>query len=120
MTAPTTRAVRRRVTVRGTVQGVGFRPYVHRLATDLVLAGFVSNTASGVLIEVEGPPDGVARFCERLCAEPPPLAAVTGVGIEDLPATGADDTFRSVPPSGPRAAPCFRPTRRPAPTACGS
>ncbi|MDN3284912.1 carbamoyltransferase HypF [Streptomyces thermocarboxydus] len=94
MTAPTTRAVRRRVTVRGTVQGVGFRPYVHRLATDLVLAGFVSNTASGVLIEVEGPPDGVARFCERLCAEPPPLAAVTGVGIEDLPATGADDTFR--------------------------
>ncbi|MET9800847.1 carbamoyltransferase HypF [Streptomyces sp. NPDC006368] len=94
MTAPTTQAVRRRVTVRGTVQGVGFRPYVHRLATDLALAGFVSNTASGVLIEVEGPPDGVTRFCDRLSTELPPLAAVTGVGVEDLPATGADDAFR--------------------------
>ncbi|MCX3291916.1 carbamoyltransferase HypF [Streptomyces sp. NEAU-H22] len=93
MTAPPTGAVRRRVTVRGTVQGVGFRPFVHRLATDLALAGFVSNTASGVLIEVEGRPDGVADFCDRLAAEPPPLATVTGVGFEDLPATGADSTF---------------------------
>ncbi|AVH55112.1 MULTISPECIES: carbamoyltransferase HypF [Streptomyces] len=93
MTAPTTQAVRRRVTVRGTVQGVGFRPYVHRLATGLALTGFVSNTAYGVLIEVEGPPDDVARFRDRLPAELPPLAAVTEVAIEDLPATGADDAF---------------------------
>ena len=93
MTAPAAQAVRRRVVVRGTVQGVGFRPFVHRLATDLALAGFVSNTAGGVLIEVEGPPDGVARFCGLLATEPPPLAAVTGVGVEDLPATGADDAF---------------------------
>ncbi|GGX03516.1 carbamoyltransferase HypF [Streptomyces lomondensis] len=93
MTAPVAQAVRRRVTVRGTVQGVGFRPFVHRLATDLALAGFVSNTASGVVIEVEGPPEGVDRFCDRLAAEPPPLATVTGVGFEDLPVTGADGTF---------------------------
>ncbi|GAA2589396.1 carbamoyltransferase HypF [Streptomyces roseoviolaceus] len=93
MTAPATQAVRRRVTVRGTVQGVGFRPFVHRLATDLALAGFVSNTASGVLIEVEGPPQGIADFCDRLAQEPPPLATVTGVGFEDLPVSGADDTF---------------------------
>ncbi|MFB6846968.1 carbamoyltransferase HypF [Streptomyces sp. NPDC056373] len=93
MTAPVTGAVRRRVTVRGTVQGVGFRPFVHRLASELALAGFVSNTASGVLIEVEGPPEGVAGFCDRLAKEPPPLATVTGVGFEDLPATGADGTF---------------------------
>ncbi|WP_086562138.1 carbamoyltransferase HypF [Streptomyces africanus] len=93
MTAPVTQAVRRRVTVRGTVQGVGFRPFVHRLATDLSLAGFVSNTANGVLIEVEGPPDRVAGFCDRLATEPPPLAAVSGVGFEDLPVTGAEDTF---------------------------
>lgn len=93
MTAPATQAVRRRVTVRGTVQGVGFRPFVHRLATDLALAGFVSNTASGVLIEVEGPPEGIADFCDRLAQEPPPLATVTGVGFEELPVSGADDTF---------------------------
>ncbi|MFF7795444.1 carbamoyltransferase HypF [Streptomyces sp. NPDC007991] len=93
MTAPATRAVRRRVTVRGTVQGVGFRPFVHRLATDLSLAGFVSNTANGVLIEVEGPQERVADFCDRLANRPPPLAAVTGVGVEDLPVTGAEDTF---------------------------
>ncbi|MFJ8631973.1 carbamoyltransferase HypF [Streptomyces sp. NPDC093568] len=93
MTAPVTQAVRRRVTVSGTVQGVGFRPFVHRLATDLALAGFVSNTASGVLIEVEGPPDGVTQFCDRLATQPPPLAAVIGVGVEDLPVTGADDAF---------------------------
>ncbi|MEU6181863.1 carbamoyltransferase HypF [Streptomyces coeruleorubidus] len=93
MTAPATQAVRRRVTVRGTVQGVGFRPFVHRLATDLSLAGFVSNTANGVLIEVEGPPDRVTDFCDRLAAQPPPLATVTRVGVEDLPVGGADGTF---------------------------
>lgn len=93
MTAPVTQAVRRRVTVRGTVQGVGFRPFVHRLATDLSLAGFVSNTASGVLIEVEGTPDRVADFCDRLATQPPPLATVTGVGFEDLPLSGADGAF---------------------------
>ncbi|GAA4310594.1 carbamoyltransferase HypF [Streptomyces venetus] len=93
MTAPAAQVVRRRVTVRGTVQGVGFRPFVHRLATDLTLVGFVSNTASGVLIEVEGPPDGVAAFCDRLTTRPPPLATVTGVGLEDLPVTRADGSF---------------------------
>ncbi|MFI1169074.1 carbamoyltransferase HypF [Streptomyces sp. NPDC020801] len=93
MTAPPTGPVRRRLTVRGTVQGVGFRPYVHRLAADLALTGFVSNTAGGVLIEVEGPPEGVARFCDRLARQPPPLAAVTGIGHEDLPATGATAPF---------------------------
>ncbi|BCL24590.1 carbamoyltransferase HypF [Streptomyces tuirus] len=125
MTAPATRAVRRRVTVRGTVQGVGFRPFVHRLATDLALAGFVSNTASGVLIEVEGPLDGVADFCDRLAQEPPPLAAVTGVGFEDLPATGAESTFgirstdRSpgstlLPPDTATCPDCLRELRDPA------
>nr|BFD81014.1 carbamoyltransferase HypF [Streptomyces sp. Xyl84] len=102
MTAPATGAVRRRLTVRGTVQGVGFRPYVHRLAADLALAGFVSNTADGVLIEVEGPADGVTRFCDRLAAQPPPLAAVTGIGHEDIPATGAARPF-TIRPTEQRA-----------------
>ena len=45
-----------RLTVRGQVQGVGFRPYVYRLAREMNLAGHVSNDASGALIEVQGPP----------------------------------------------------------------
>ncbi|MFJ9704959.1 carbamoyltransferase HypF [Streptomyces sp. NPDC101234] len=95
MTAASTTAaaVRRRVTVRGTVQGVGFRPYVHRLAVDLALAGFVGNTANGVIVEVEGPAADVDRFCERLATEPPPLATVTAVGVEEVPVTGADPGF---------------------------
>ncbi|GGW15964.1 carbamoyltransferase [Streptomyces capoamus] len=93
MTAPATGPVRRRITVRGTVQGVGFRPYVHRLAAGLALAGFVGNTADGVLIEVEGPPEEVDRFAGRLTEQPPPLATVTGVGCEDVPATGAPGPF---------------------------
>ncbi|MDC2957941.1 carbamoyltransferase HypF [Streptomyces gilvifuscus] len=125
MTAPATQAVRCRVTVRGTVQGVGFRPFVHRLATDLALSGFVSNTASGVLVEVEGPPEGVSRFCDRLAAEPPPLAIVTGVGVEDLPATGTDATFTiraterspgrtQLPPDTATCADCLRELADPA------
>ncbi|MGV9348579.1 carbamoyltransferase HypF [Streptomyces spiralis] len=125
MTAPATAPVRRRLTVRGTVQGVGFRPYVHRLAADLALAGFVSNTASGVLIEVEGPPDGVARFCDRLAQQPPPLAAVTGIGLEELPATGAADPFTirptesstgrtQLPPDTATCADCLRELAGPA------
>ncbi|WP_053711095.1 carbamoyltransferase HypF [Streptomyces sp. NRRL B-3648] len=93
MTAPATGSVRRRITVRGTVQGVGFRPYVHRLAAGLALAGFVSNTADGVLIEVEGPPDDVDRFAGLLTEQPPPLATVTAVGCEDVPATGTTGPF---------------------------
>ncbi|MET8246375.1 carbamoyltransferase HypF [Streptomyces sp. NPDC005202] len=125
MTAPTAGVVRRRLTVHGTVQGVGFRPYVHRLAADLALAGFVSNTASGVLIEVEGPPDGVARFCDRLAEQPPPLAAVTGIGLEDVPATGATDPFTirpseqttgrtQLPPDTATCADCLRELADPA------
>ncbi|MEU5085360.1 carbamoyltransferase HypF [Streptomyces sp. NPDC021356] len=125
MTAPATGPVRRRLTVRGTVQGVGFRPYVHRLAADLALAGFVSNTAGGVLIEVEGPADGVGRFCERLAAQPPPLAAVTGIGHEDLPATGATHPFTirpteqaagrtQLPPDTATCADCLRELADPA------
>ncbi|WP_458248374.1 carbamoyltransferase HypF [Streptomyces sp. MAI_2237] len=125
MTAPATQAVRCRVTVRGTVQGVGFRPFVHRLATELALSGFVSNTASGVLIEVEGPPEGVAGFCDRLATEPPPLATVTGVGVEDLPATGTDGSFTiraterspgrtQLPPDTATCADCLRELADPA------
>ena len=56
---------RRTIAVRGVVQGVGFRPFVYRLARELRLAGWVQNTPAGVVIEVEGPAEAVAAFQEK-------------------------------------------------------
>ncbi|MEU3406583.1 carbamoyltransferase HypF [Streptomyces sp. NPDC006670] len=81
-------AERRRVTVRGVVQGVGFRPYVYTRATTLGLAGHVTNTPEGVVAEVEGPRSAVAAFCDRLAADAPPLAVVDTVDHRPVPATG--------------------------------
>jgi hydrogenase maturation protein HypF len=80
--------LRRRVLVRGVVQGVGFRPYLYGLATELALAGHVTNTAEGVVVEVEGTASAVARFCERIAAQAPPLARVESVEHRELPAVG--------------------------------
>jgi hydrogenase maturation protein HypF len=69
-------AVRAHVAVRGAVQGVGFRPFVYRLAQALRLAGWVSNTAAGVLIEVEGSASLVREFLFRLEHEKPAIAMI--------------------------------------------
>ncbi|MFF3619541.1 carbamoyltransferase HypF [Streptomyces sp. NPDC002467] len=79
---------RRRVVVRGVVQGVGFRPYVYTRATGLGLAGHVTNTPEGVVAEVEGAPAAVAAFCERLASDAPPLAVVDAVDHCELPVAG--------------------------------
>ncbi len=62
--------------IRGRVQGVGFRPFVVRLAKRLELAGFVSNDPRGVTIEIEGPADRVRAFVRMLPRELPPLASI--------------------------------------------
>ncbi|WP_406174863.1 carbamoyltransferase HypF [Streptomyces canus] len=79
---------RRRVTVRGVVQGVGFRPYLYGLATELALAGHVTNTPEGVVAEVEGSASAVARFCELVAAQAPPLARVESVHHREMPPVG--------------------------------
>ncbi|MFD8985814.1 carbamoyltransferase HypF [Streptomyces sp. NPDC059564] len=79
---------RRRVVVRGVVQGVGFRPYVYTRATGLGLAGHVTNTPEGVVAEVEGTPAAVSEFCERLAADAPPLAVVDTVDHRRVPPVG--------------------------------
>ena len=87
---------RRRLRVRGTVQGVGFRPFVYRTAVELGLAGSVWNDSEGVLIEAEGPPDVLDELSRRLAEEAPPLASVASVEITDLPAGGGNGGFRIV------------------------
>ena len=81
---------RRRVCARveGTVQGVGFRPFVFRLAGELGLVGWVLNDSSGVLLEAEGSADVLDAFVVRLAADAPPLAVVERVAVEDVPAIG--------------------------------
>ena len=72
-------AVRHRLRVTGVVQGVGFRPFVHRLATELALGGHVGNDSGGVFVEVEGSPPDVACFERRLVDDAPPMARVSAV-----------------------------------------
>ncbi|GHI85434.1 carbamoyltransferase HypF [Streptomyces xanthophaeus] len=79
---------RRRVTVRGVVQGVGFRPYVYTRAIGLGLAGHVTNTPEGVVAEVEGALAAVSEFCDRLAADAPPLAVVDTVDHCEVPLAG--------------------------------
>ncbi|HEY4452114.1 MAG TPA: carbamoyltransferase HypF [Solirubrobacteraceae bacterium] len=102
--APAVRRVRARV--RGTVQGVGFRPYVYRLAGEHRLAGFVLNDADGVLLEVQGSAAEVERFLARLAVEAPPLAVVESVAAEERQ-PGAEERFaiRQSPRAGVAQAP---------------
>jgi hydrogenase maturation protein HypF len=89
--------VRQRFTVVGVVQGVGFRPFVHRIATELGLAGFVGNDSGAVFIEVQGPVARIEEFGRRLRAEAPPLARINTVSIADVEAnTIGGDGFRIV------------------------
>jgi hydrogenase maturation protein HypF len=70
-TGPASQRARLKLTVRGAVQGVGFRPFVFRLATELGLAGWVNNSPQGVFIEVEGPRAELEKFLLRLETEKP-------------------------------------------------
>lgn len=69
--------------VRGAVQGVGFRPTVFRLATELGLGGWILNSGAGVELEVEGPGATLDDFLDRLPRELPPLAAVRSLATEE-------------------------------------
>jgi hydrogenase maturation protein HypF len=79
---------RLRVRVEGTVQGVGFRPFVYRAATELGLGGWVLNDSRGVLIEAEGGRRALDALLERLRTGAPPLAIVDGVSEEAIGSTG--------------------------------
>ena len=87
--------IRRRIEVSGIVQGVGFRPYIYRLASELHLTGTIRNTSSGVTIEIEGETSLVDEFLSRLPQEAPPLAQITDISATELPCNG-DREFRII------------------------
>src|SRR5580704_8371778 len=84
---------RRSIAIQGTVQGVGFRPFVYGLASDLRLGGFVKNETGGVKIEVEGDARSLDQFLCRLIENPPPLAHIDQWTCQPQPPCG-DRWFR--------------------------
>ncbi|WP_419785159.1 carbamoyltransferase HypF [Pseudodesulfovibrio sp.] len=79
--------------ITGQVQGVGFRPFIYRIATDNALTGSVNNSSEGVLIEVQGTADQLARFADDLSAKLPPLASVVTQEKADLSPVEDEDAF---------------------------
>lgn len=100
MSDPRTRL---RIRCRGAVQGVGFRPTVHRIATELELTGSVANDPDGVTIEVEGPGTTTATFVDRLRSELPPLARLDGIEIGAVALEGSTEFVVHTSREGPRA-----------------
>jgi hydrogenase maturation protein HypF len=81
--------VRLAVRIHGVVQGVGFRPFVHALATRLGLSGHVGNDAAGVFVEVEGSPSATVQFLSAVHIEAPPLAVVEHVDSSQIDPVGS-------------------------------
>jgi hydrogenase maturation protein HypF len=99
---------RERLVIAGTVQGVGLRPFVWRLAKSLKLAGSVRNVPSGVEIEIEGSRALLREFRDRLQAELPSAAAIESIESERLPLR-SDTDFSAMPSQRGRAATAIPP-----------
>jgi hydrogenase maturation protein HypF len=85
---------RTKLTVRGRVQGVGFRPAVYRVARGLGLTGWVMNSPEGVVVEVQGEPSAVDSFPGELRSALPPLALITELTVDLTPPLPAEREFR--------------------------
>ncbi|MBX7185769.1 MAG: carbamoyltransferase HypF [Vicinamibacteria bacterium] len=93
---------RLRVYVRGAVQGVGFRPTVYRIATELGLSGWVINSPAGVEVDLEGAEGAIARFVPTLLEEKPPRAIIQGLETRSLDPLGQNGfEVRDTRTSGP-------------------
>ncbi len=98
--------VRAHLRLQGAVQGVGFRPFVYRLAHRLGLSGWVENTTDGVRIEVEGLPAAVETFQGGLTAEAPKRAVIRSIDVARVEPHGTDGfTIRASPRAGVKSAP---------------
>ncbi|MDP1909941.1 MAG: acylphosphatase, partial [Hyphomicrobium sp.] len=89
--APTAQS-RHRILVRGSVQGVGFRPFIYRQATALGLSGWVGNATMGVIIEIQGDPRRIAALVRTIREAPPPNAVVEAVEAQKIE-TRAESAF---------------------------
>ena len=85
-----------RIKVRGIVQGVGFRPFVHRLVKQHGLAGWVRNSSEGAELELEGEEPELRGFLRELRDEAPPLAVIESVECRELPGAGGHESFRII------------------------
>ncbi len=89
--SPSPTRSRKRLMITGLVQGVGFRPFIYRLARELNLAGWVRNTSRGVEVEVEGDPPALSRFLWLLPRQAPALARVDRVSSTEAEPLGEED-----------------------------
>ncbi|BCS32187.1 carbamoyltransferase [Luteitalea sp. TBR-22] len=116
---------RRRLVVRGVVQGVGFRPFVAGLARRLGLGGWVRNESGAVIIEAEGPAAALDTLAVALRRDAPPLAAVGDIEVVDCAPTGeatfhidrsrqSGDGHASIPPDVATCDACLRELADPA------
>ncbi|MBA3885831.1 MAG: carbamoyltransferase HypF [Acidobacteria bacterium] len=95
---------RRLIEVRGNVQGVGFRPHVYSLASTLGLRGFARNRGAHLVIDLEGEPEALGVFLDRLAAAPPPRAVIEQIDVQraapafhrDLSIAGSLDTAEDI------------------------
>ena len=102
------------VSVQGAVQGVGFRPFIYRLAKELELGGWVNNSPQGVLLEAEGRQEQLETFLQRIKQEKPPHASIqsmTAVRLEPL----GYSTFEIRPSTGDQKTTLVLPDRAPCP-----
>ena len=79
---------RERLLIQGAVQGVGFRPFIYRLAAEIGIQGWVSNSAQGVLIEAEAPRSQLDTFLAQIKAQKPPHSSIQRIVVEPIPAVG--------------------------------
>ena len=78
-------SIRMKITLNGVVQGVGFRPFVYRLANFLGLKGYIFNSTQGVVIEIQGERSSTKEFLHRLKKDAPPISFITNEEVEILP-----------------------------------
>jgi hydrogenase maturation protein HypF len=79
------------VSIKGIVQGVGFRPFVYRLAKSFSVKGYVKNTSEGVYAEIEGEEEALSSFLQMLKDEPPVLARIDDVQVNEIKVVGDTD-----------------------------